>query len=63
MDHIIPGDSTQDDTIQHKNARRLANQPMNTLNDQEFTLDEVRQTIESFNPGKEPGLDGVKEKS
>ena len=59
MDHLIPEDSTQDDTIQHKNARRLANQPMNNLNDQEFTLDEVRQTIESFNPGKEPGLDGV----
>ena len=59
IDHLIPEYSTQDNTIQHKNARRLANQPIDTLNDQEFTLDEVRQTIESFNPRKAPGPDGV----
>jgi len=59
MDHLIPEDGTQDDNIQHKNARRLANQPIDTLNDQEFTMDEVIQTIENFNPQKAPGLDWV----
>ena len=59
MDQLLPEDSTQDDTIQHKNARRLANQPIDTANDRGFTQDEVRQTIESFNPRKATGPDGV----
>ena len=50
IDLLIPGDSTQDDTIQHKNTRRLADQQTENANDREFTQDEVRQTIESFNP-------------
>lgn len=59
MDQLIPEDNTQDDTIQHKNTRKEANQPMDTANDLEFTMDEIRQTIESFNPKKAPGPDGV----
>jgi len=59
MDQLIPEDSTQDDTFQHKDTRRLANQPIGSDNDREFTQDEVRQTIESSNPRKEPELDGV----
>jgi hypothetical protein len=46
IDQLIPEDGTQDDTMHHKNTRRLANQPIDTANDQEFNLDEVRQTIE-----------------
>ena len=49
-DLLIPEDSTQDDTIQHKNTRRLVEQQIDTANDREFTQEEVRQTIESFNP-------------
>ena len=52
MDQLIPEDSTQDDTIQHKNTRLLANQLIDTANDREFTQEEVRKPIESFNPGK-----------
>ena len=52
MDQLIPEDSTQEDTIQHKITRRLPNQPIDTANDREFTQDEIRQTIESFTPGK-----------
>ena len=59
IDILIPEDSTQDDTTQHKNTRRLADQQIDTANDREFTQDEVRQTIESFNPRKAPGLDGI----
>jgi hypothetical protein len=33
MDLLIPEDSTQDDTIQHMNMRRLPEQPINTPND------------------------------
>ena len=59
MDLLIPEDSTQDDTIQHKNTRRPAAQLINTADDQEFTQDEVRQTIESFNSRKVPGPDRI----
>ena len=59
MDLLIPEDSTQDDTIQHKNTRRLAAQPIDTANDKEFTQEEVQQTIESFNSRKAPGPDGI----
>jgi hypothetical protein len=59
MDLLILEDSTQDDTIQHNNTRRLAAQPIDTANDREFTQDKVRQTIESFNPRKVPGPDGI----
>ena len=51
-DQLIPEDTTQDDTIQHKYTRRLTNQPSGTDNDREFTQDEVRQNIQFFNPEK-----------
>ena len=50
IDMLIPEDSTQDDTTQHKNTRRFADQQIDTANDREFTQDEDRQTIQSFNP-------------
>ena len=58
-DLLIPEDSTQDDTIQHKNTKRLADQQIDAANDRDFTQDKVRQTIESLNPRKAPGLDGI----
>ena len=63
MDHLIPENCTQDDTIQHKNARGLSIQPIDTLNDQDLFLDEVRQTLEGFNTRKASEPDGFKEKS
>jgi len=59
MNQLIPEDSSQDDTIQHKNTRRLANQTIDTANDREFTLDEVRQPIQSFKHRKAPEPNGV----
>ena len=59
IDMLIPEDSTQNDTIQYKNTRRLADQRIDTANDREFTQDEVRQTTESFNPRKAPSQEGI----
>jgi len=59
MDQLILEDSKQDDAIQHKNTRSLAAKPIDTANDREFTQNEVRQTIESFNSRKAPGPDGI----
>jgi len=43
MEHLIREDTTQEDNIQHKNARRVANIPIDTLKNQEFMLNEVRK--------------------
>ena len=59
IDMLIPGDSTQVDTIQHRNTRRRADQQIDTANDRQFTQDEVRQIIENFNPREAPSLDGI----
>jgi hypothetical protein len=55
MDYLIPEDYTRDDTKQHENTRRIANQPIHTPKDQEFSLNEVRQTKAS-NPEKRRDL-------
>jgi hypothetical protein len=45
MEQFIPEDITQDDTDHHVNIRRLADQPIGTTDDREFTQDEVKQII------------------
>jgi hypothetical protein len=59
MDQIIPEDDTQDDTDHHKTIRRLAEQPLDTKDNTEYTQDEMRQVIEGFKPKKAPGPNGV----
>jgi ribonuclease HI len=58
-EQLIPEDNPQDDTNYHKNIRRLTEQPIETINDRDFSQDEVRQIIEGFNPKKAPGPDGI----
>jgi len=59
-EQLIPEDNPQDDTDPHKNIRRLTEQPIETIDDRDFSQDEVRQIIEGFNPRKvAPGPDGI----
>ena len=58
-EQLIPEDNPQDDTDHHKNIRRLTEQPIETIDDRDFSQDEVRQIIEDFNPRKAPGPDGI----
>jgi hypothetical protein len=59
IEKLIPEDNARDDTDHHTSVRRLTEQPIETTDDTEFTQDEVRQTIEGFNPRKAPGTDGI----
>jgi hypothetical protein len=59
IDQLIPEDIAQDDTDYHKSIRKLAENPMETKDDTEFTQEKVRQTIEGFNPRKAPGPDAI----
>jgi hypothetical protein len=57
-EHLIPEDNPHD-TDYHKYIRPLTEQPNNTINERDFNQDEVRRTIEGFNPKKAPGPDGI----
>ena len=58
-EQLILEDNPQDDTNHDKNIRRLTEQPIETIEDRNFSQDELRQIIEIFNPRKAPGPDGV----
>ena len=58
-EQLIPEDNPQDDTDHHKNIRRLTEQPIETIDDTDFSQDELREIIEDFNPRKAPGPDGI----
>jgi hypothetical protein len=59
IEQLIPEDNTQDETEHHTNIRRLTGQPIETTDDREFTQNEIRQIIESFNPRKALGPDVI----
>ena len=58
-EQLIPEDNPQDDKDHHKNIRRLTEQPIETIDDRNFSRDQVRQIIEGFHPRKAPGQDGI----
>jgi hypothetical protein len=58
-EQLIPENNTQEDTDHHKNIRRLTEQPIETIDDRDFSQEEVRQVIEGFNPRKAPVPDGI----
>ena len=58
LDHFFTEDREEDNS-RHKNIRKAIEEPINTSEDLEFSREEVKRTIESFNPKKAPGLDGI----
>ena len=59
LEQLILEDRIQDDTDYHREIRSLAEQPIDTPGDKDFTQDEVRQVFEGFKPRKAPGPDGI----
>jgi hypothetical protein len=53
-EQFIPEDNLQDDTDHHKNIGRLTEQPIETINDRDFSQDEVRLLKVSI-PRKQQG--------
>jgi len=58
LDYLLTEDNG-DDNPHHKNIRRAIEEPIHTDDDAEFTQEEIKSTIESFNYKKAPGLDGI----
>lgn len=58
LDYLITEDR-EEDTLHHKNIRKTIEEPIKTSDDEEFSHYEIKQTIESFNVKKGPGIDGI----
>jgi hypothetical protein len=58
LDHFIT-DDREEETYYHKNIRKMIKEPIQTVDDTEFTQVEIKQTVESSNGKKAPGLDGI----
>ena len=58
LDHLITDDG-EEENQHHKNIRKMIAEPIYTSDDAEFTQREIKQTIESFNRKRAPGMDGI----
>ena len=56
-DYLFTEDSGEDN-LHHKNIKNIE-EPIHTDDNAEFTQEEIKNTIESFNYKKAPGLDGI----
>jgi hypothetical protein len=59
MEQMFPDDNPQDDTHHHNKIRKQTEQPLNTLNDKEFTQEDVGQVIVGLKQKKAPGPNGI----
>ena len=60
MDHFRPEDNESSDKAYHKGIRKRAKEPLNTIDDDEFTKQEMLTLLEKFDTSKAPGEDGLK---
>ena len=59
MEHFVPEDRDNDDTAYHTQARLQTQEPVDTTDDKEFTMQEIRNAIGSTGNKKAPGEDGI----
>ena len=59
LHYFTPEDNALEDNDHHKNVRANTEQPHNTPDDREFTIDEIRKVIEAMDNRKAPGEDGI----
>ena len=58
LDYLLTEDSLLDNP-HHKTVRRAIEEPIHTNEEVDFSREEVQNAIDSFNPKKAPGLDGL----
>jgi hypothetical protein len=59
MEYFIPDDCDSSDSTHNKYIRHEIEKHLDTLDDAEFTKEEILATIEKVDPGKAPGEDGL----
>ena len=58
LDYLYTEDR-EEETLYHKTLRKNLEELINTSDDEEFSREEIKQTIDSFNHKKAPGIDGI----
>jgi len=58
LEYFTPEDKEDDDTDNHRLARIQSQEPVDTADDKDFTLEEIRNAIEIMGNKKVPGEDG-----
>jgi hypothetical protein len=59
MEHFILEDTERSDSTHHTHINHLTTEPLDTLDDVEFTGAEIMAVLEKFDPSKTPGEDGI----
>jgi len=59
VEQPIPKDDDTDDTDYHKQTRAQAKEQTRTVENREYTKEEVKNAIEELNPKKSPGEDDI----
>ena len=59
LEYFVPDDNQADDSDFHKQARTLSQHPIDTDDDKEFTVEEIRNAVASMGDKKAPGEDVV----
>ena len=59
LEHFTPEDSALDDSEFHKQIRAQSQGAVNTPDDRDFILTEIRNVVESMNSKKAPTEDGI----
>jgi hypothetical protein len=62
LQSLTPENNQEDDTEMHKNTRALAQEDIDTEDDMEFTVHEVRNVVMSMGKKKTPGEDNIPSK-
>ena len=57
--YFVPDDNQKDDSDFHKQARSSSQDPIDTGDDKEFTVEEIRNAVASMGDKKAPGEDGI----
>jgi hypothetical protein len=61
LEQFAPEDSHNDDSDTHKQARFLSDEPVDTEDDNDFTVGEIKNAVASMRNKKTPGEDGIKD--
>jgi hypothetical protein len=59
MEYFIPEDSESTDGVHHTGIRQQTMEPLNTIDDEEFTKKEILGVLEKLDPSKATGEDGL----
>jgi len=59
LNYFTPEDKETDDTDYHKLVRTQTQDPADTADDNYFTMQEIRNAVESMGNKKAPGKDGI----